>query len=74
MSSTLSDMKTHTIHWKSRANGMKGAGTILFEKEAAERLAEELNRDYPGIYHEAVFALSISESVLPQMAGAGSHS
>jgi hypothetical protein len=74
MSSTSSDMKTHTIHWKSRANGMKGAGTILFEKEVAERLAEELNRDYPGILHEAVFALPVSQSVVPQLAGAGSRS
>jgi hypothetical protein len=67
-------MKTHTIHWKSRANGMMGAGTILFEKEAAERLAEELNRDYPGIYHEAVIALPAAETASPQFAKAGSRS
>ena len=52
-------MKTHTIHWKSRATGMMGTGTILFEKEEAERLAQELNRDYPGIHHEAIYALQV---------------
>lgn len=57
-------MKTHTIHWKSLINGKIGAGTFLFEKEEAERLAEELNRDYPGIYHEAV--LSVPLTVEPE--------
>jgi hypothetical protein len=47
-------MKTHTIHWKSLINGKIGAGTFLFEAEEAQRLAEELNRDYPAIHHEAV--------------------
>ena len=47
-------MKTHTIRWKSLVNGKIGAGTFLFEKEEAERLAEELNQDYPEILHEAV--------------------
>jgi hypothetical protein len=50
-------MKTHTIHWKSTVNGRIGAGTFLFEREDAERLAEELNRNYPGIHHEAVLTL-----------------
>ena len=50
-------MKTHTIRWKSMINGKVGTGTLLFEKEEAERLAEELNRDYPGIHHEAVMSL-----------------
>jgi len=47
-------MKTHTIHWKSLSNGRIGTGTFLFEKEDAERLAEELNRDYPEIHHAAI--------------------
>jgi hypothetical protein len=51
-------MKTHTIHWKSLSNGRIGTGTFVFEREEAERLAEELNRDYPGIHHEAVEARS----------------
>ena len=65
-------MKTHTIHWRSRANGRMGAGTILFEKEVAKRLAAELNRDYPGIYHEAVFALPEGvESTTPLLTQVG---
>lgn len=55
-------MKTHTIHWKSRSNGRMGAGTRLLEKEEAEQLAQELNRAYPGIYHEAVYALPAGDA------------
>ena len=47
-------MKTHAIHWKSTVSGSIGTGTKLFEKEAAERLATELNESYPEIDHEAV--------------------
>jgi hypothetical protein len=49
-----SHMKTHAIHWKSDINGNIGTSKILFEKEEAERLANELNQDYPRIHHEAV--------------------
>jgi hypothetical protein len=52
------DMKTHTIHWKSRISGRQGAGTRLLDREEAERLAEQLNREYPGIIHKAVLAMS----------------
>jgi hypothetical protein len=47
-------MKTHTIFWKSVVTGQIGTGTKRFEKEDAERLAAELNKDYPEITHEAV--------------------
>jgi hypothetical protein len=47
-------MKTHAIHWKSTVSGKIGTGTRLFEKEEAERLATELNEDYPDIDHDAV--------------------
>ncbi len=47
-------MKTYAIHWKSSVTGTIGTGTKLFEKEAAERLAAELNETYPDIDHEAV--------------------
>ena len=47
-------MKTHAIQWKSTINGTRGTGTKLFEKNEAERLATELNEDYPDIDHEAV--------------------
>ena len=63
-------MKTYTIHWKSILNGKIGAGTFLFEKEEAERLAKELNQDYPGIQHEAVLSAETpSEPQLVQQGG-----
>ena len=36
------------------ANGRAGRGTKTFEGEEAQRLVEELNREYPQIHHEAV--------------------
>ena len=50
----MSRMKTHVIHWVSTVNGSVGTGKRLFEKEEAERLAAELNSNYPEIDHEAV--------------------
>jgi hypothetical protein len=47
-------MKTYAIHWKSTVSGTVGSGTKRFEKDAAERLATELNEQYPDIDHEAV--------------------
>jgi len=47
-------MKTHAIRWKSSVTGRIGTGTKLFEKEAAKRLATELDGSYPEIDHEAV--------------------
>ena len=47
-------MKTHAIFWRSVISGQVGTGTKRFEKEDAERLATELNKDYPDIVHEAV--------------------
>ena len=47
-------MKTHAIFWKSVVSGEIKTGTKRFEKEDAERLASELNKDYPGIIHGAV--------------------
>ena len=44
--------KSYVIQWKSKVNGRAGRGTKLFEKEEAERLVEELNREYPQILHE----------------------
>ena len=47
-------MKTYAIHWTSTVSRKIGTSTLLFEKEEAERLATELNEDYPDIEHEAV--------------------
>jgi hypothetical protein len=55
-------MRTHTIHWRSKTSGRSGAGTRLLEKEEAERLATQLNKEYPGIYHEAVSALPVEHA------------
>ncbi len=49
-------MKIYVIHWKSRTSGRSGTGTKLLNKQEAERLAANLNRDYPTIYHEAIVA------------------
>ena len=42
----------YVIHWKSKVNGRAGTGTKLFDRDAAESLVEELNREYPQIEHE----------------------
>jgi hypothetical protein len=47
-------MKKYAIYWKSVVSGQVGTGTKRFDKEDAERLATELNKDYPDIVHEAV--------------------
>ncbi len=44
--------KSYVIQWKSMANGRSGKGTKIFDRESAERLVEELNREYPHIHHE----------------------
>jgi len=45
---------SYVIQWKSKANGRAGRGTKRFDKEEADQLVEELNREYPQIEHEAV--------------------
>ena len=52
-------MKTHAIHWKSIVTGTIGTGTKRFEKDEAERLATELNENYPEIIHEAVIPVPV---------------
>jgi hypothetical protein len=42
---------SYLIQWKSKVNGRKGRGTKLFDRAEAERLVEELNREYPQIEH-----------------------
>jgi hypothetical protein len=64
-------MKTHTIHWKSTVNGKIGTGTKLFEKEEAERLATELNLDFPDIDHDAVIPVAPSAGPAVAVAASG---
>jgi hypothetical protein len=47
-------MKTYAIQWKCSSTGRIGLGKSLFAKEEAERLAIELNEEYPDIDHEVV--------------------
>jgi hypothetical protein len=62
-------MKTHAIHWKSAVSGQTGTGKKLFEKDAAERLATELNDEYPDIDHEAVIPVfAAADSKVPEPA------
>ena len=46
--------KTYLIQWKSSVNGRVGKGTKFFDREEAERLARELNQEYPEIAHEVI--------------------
>lgn len=54
--------KTYVIHWRSRTNGRIGTGTTRFERDAAHKLVDELNHDYPEIEHQAV---ELSDSGMP---------
>ena len=47
---------TYAIAWQAKASGKYGVGSKRFEKAEAERLAGELNHEYPEIYHEVVNA------------------
>jgi hypothetical protein len=47
---------SYVIQWKSKVNGRAGRGTKRFDKDEADRLVEELNREYPQIEHQAVSA------------------
>jgi hypothetical protein len=47
-------MKLYVIQWKCVISGKIGTGCIPLGQEEADRLAAELNRDIPGLYHEAI--------------------
>lgn len=47
---------SYIIRWKNKVNGRAGKGSKAFSHEEAERLARELNEEYPDILHEAVRA------------------
>ena len=51
----------YVIQWKSRTNGRTGTGTTLFDRKDAERLAEELNRDFPEIEHQSLDTEAIAK-------------
>ena len=60
--------KQYVIQWKSRVNGRAGKGTKLFSREEAERLAAELNQEYPDIEH-TVMEADLEAGRLVQAAG-----
>lgn len=53
---------SYVIGWKSRVNGRAGRGKKVFELVEAQRLADELNREYPSIDHQAVEAKPTAET------------
>jgi hypothetical protein len=54
--------KRYVIQWKSRVNGRSGKGTKVFNREEAENLVEELNREYPDIQHEILDSANPGEA------------
>jgi len=53
---------TYVISWQAKFRASCGQGKRRFTREEGERLAEELNRDYPNFVHEAVEVLPGNES------------
>jgi len=62
--------KTYVITWRSRIGPAAGQGKKRFEREEAERLAGELNREYPGFIHEAVNTFEHEATSEPAIAAA----
>jgi len=52
-------MKEYAIRWENTVSGNVGTGTKRFEQKEAERLAAELNVEYPEIEHKAVIPVPI---------------
>lgn len=57
---------TCVIQWKSKLNGRAGRGTKVFARQEAERLVEELNREYPDIDHQVYSVAPPAELPSPQ--------
>jgi len=56
------NQNTYVISWQDKSRASFGQGKRRFTREEGERLAEELNRDYPNFVHEAVEVLPGNES------------
>ena len=56
---------TYVIAWKSKDEPRFGQGKKLLTREEAERLAEELNQDYPAFIHEAINLAAPAEGPAP---------
>jgi len=56
------NQSTYVISWQDKSRASFGQGKRRFTRKEGERLAEELNRDYPNFVHEAVEVLPGNES------------
>ncbi len=59
--------KKYVIRWKSKVNGRAGKGSKEFTLEEAQRLAMELNTEYPDIEHEPIPAAPPQASAEPEL-------
>jgi hypothetical protein len=59
---SMENENTYVISWQAKFRAACGQGKRRFTLEEGERLAEELNRDYPNFVHEAVEVLPGNES------------
>jgi hypothetical protein len=61
----MENESTYVISWHAKLRASAGQGKKRFTREEGERLAQELNRDYPNFVHEAVEVLAGNESQAP---------
>ena len=54
--------KTYVIAWKAKHREGTGMGKKLFNREEAESLASELNRDYPDFEHTVAQVAAVESS------------
>lgn len=59
--------KKYVISWRSRSGPAIGQGKKILDRDEAERLAEELNQEYPDFIHEAVH-INQGEQTAPEPA------
>lgn len=59
---------TFVIAWRSKSEPRWGQGKKLFTREEAERLADEMNRDYPGFIHEPLNLAATEPAPAPEPA------
>lgn len=59
--------KSYVIAWKAKHREGAGRGKKLLNREEAEQLAAELNRDYPDFEHTVAAADAAASSVTQPM-------
>ena len=58
----MENENTYAIAWSAKLRASSGQGKKLFTRNEAERLADELNQDFPNFIHEAVEVMSDNKS------------